>query len=75
MPIVDQFTQINETGPFGETDTAYFAQVFTAPASVLEKVEFKVDWNSGPDTSIDFRVLVTTANILAGDFNPGTILF
>ena len=74
MPIVDQFTQVDTFGPFGETDMAYFAQIFTAPASVLETVQFKVDWNSGPD-NVEFRVLVTEANVIGSQFTPGAILF
>src|SRR5687768_2298929 len=74
MPIVDQFTQVDTLGPFGETDTAYFAQVLTAHASFLATVQFKADWNSEPDID-QVRVLVTDANVVGGQFTPGAILF
>ena len=77
--VVNQLEQVNQFSGLGEPNAAYLGQTFTVPASPtpsapLSRIEFKLDWTSGPD-QVDFRVLLTTVTVSGGNVNPGTVLF
>ncbi|MDD2385047.1 MAG: retention module-containing protein [Sulfurospirillaceae bacterium] len=60
--------------PFGETNTAYYAQSFVATDTDLSNVKFALAYQYGGD-NVEFRVLVTELIEDSTGLRPGQILF
>ena len=60
--------------PFGESNTAYYAQSFVATETDLSNVQFALANPSGPD-NVEFRVLITELIEDWSGVRPGAILF